>query len=100
MYRQVTERNNSITYMKAVAIISMVLGHAHSSYHTDLVAFVNQFHMPIFFFVSGFCFKEKYLEKPSSFIKQRITGLWLPFVKWGGVFPAFTQCFLLPEYIQ
>lgn len=72
--------------MKAVAIMSMVLGHAHSSYHTDLVAFVNQFHMPIFFFVSGFCFKDNYLKKPSSFIKQRITGLWLPFVKWGGYF--------------
>ena len=39
--------------------------------------------MPLFFIVSGYCFKEKYLHEPISFVWKRIKGMWWPYVKWG-----------------
>lgn len=70
--------------MKATGIILMVL--AHCSNFELLYRIVYSFHMPLFFIVSGYCFKEKYLHEPMTFAWKRIKGLWWPFVKWGFVF--------------
>lgn len=75
-------KNNAVSYAKAVAIILMVIAHAGAPDFFN--RFVTMFHMPLFFFMSGFCFKEKYLAAPVSFIKKRILGLYWPFIKWGG----------------
>ena len=50
--------NDTITYMKAVGIMLMVL--AHCSNFWFIYYTVYMFHMPLFFIVSGYCFKEKY----------------------------------------
>lgn len=50
--------NDTITYMKAVGIMLMVL--AHYSNFLFIYYTVYMFHMPLFFIVSGYCFKEKY----------------------------------------
>ena len=48
--------NASITYTKALGIILMVWGHSGTfSYARD---FIYMFHMPLFFFCAGYCFKE------------------------------------------
>jgi fucose 4-O-acetylase-like acetyltransferase len=39
-------------------------------------------HMLLFFFMSGYCFKEKYLEDSLPYIKRRVTGLYWPYLKW------------------
>ena len=44
------------------------------------------FHMPLFFFFAGYCFKEKYLLQPKVFLHKRVDGLYKPFVKWSVVF--------------
>ena len=46
------------------------------------------FHMPLFFFMSGYCFKEKYLSPPPPiiFINKRIWGLYMPYIKWSLLF--------------
>ena len=44
------------------------------------------FHMPLFFFMSGYCFKENYIVDWQNFIKKRIKGIYWPFVKWSVVF--------------
>lgn len=44
------------------------------------------FHMPLFFFMSGLCFKEKYLSDFKSFFKRRVQGIYVPFVKWSLIF--------------
>lgn len=62
----------------------MVIG--HSGCPLLLGKYISQFHMPCFFFVSGFLIKEKYLNDMSTFIKRRFKGLWWPFVKWSVVF--------------
>ena len=38
--------------------------------------------MPLFFFMSGYCFKVAYLNDRKTFMKKRIKGIYWPFVKW------------------
>lgn len=74
-------RDNAVTYAKAVAIILMVTGHACA--HTGLEQWINMFHVPIFYFMSGFCFKDKYIQSFRQFALSKVKGLYWPFVKWG-----------------
>ena len=78
--------------MKATGIMLMVL--AHCSNFELLYRIVYSFHMPLFFIVSGYCFKEKYLHEPISFVWKRIKGLWWPYVKWGLLFLLFHNVFI------
>lgn len=85
------QQNQIITYMKATGIILMVL--AHCSNFELLYRIVYSFHMPLFFIVSGYCFKEKYLYEPITFVWKRVKGLWWPFVKWGFFFLVLHNIF-------
>ena len=66
---------------KGVAILLMVLVHARFSHYGD--TYINMFHMPLFFFMSGYCFKDSYLNDFRGYIWKRIKGAYWPFVKWG-----------------
>ena len=74
--------NKEVAYCKAIGIMSMVLGHCSCNipYITQTIY---MFHMPLFFFFSGFCFKTDYLNNPKIFLCRRIKGLYWPFIKWG-----------------
>lgn len=74
------KRNTIISICKAFAIILMVIGHADSP--AKLQAFLYEFHMPIFFICAGYFFSLKYLNNEATFIKKRVKGLYIPFVKW------------------
>ena len=76
---------------KGVAIILMVLGHARFSHYG--MKFVDMFHMPLFFFMSGYCFKEAYLNDFKTYATKRIKGAYWPFVKWGLLFLLFHNFF-------
>lgn len=78
--------NNQVSIAKGICIILMVMAHAGSPLWT--IRFVYMFHMPFFFIISGYCFKEKYLCHSRSFLIRRVKGLYLPYVKW-------SLCFLL-----
>lgn len=69
---------------KGVAIILMVMAHARVSHYG--IVFINMFHMPLFFIMSGYCFKESYLYDFKGFAWKRIKGAYWPFVKWGLLF--------------
>lgn len=77
-------RDNSISISKAIAIILMVIGHAGCP--GFLHNLIYQFHIPLFFFVSGFCFKDKYLTDFRTYAFRRIKGIYLPYVKYALVF--------------
>lgn len=79
-----TQRNETITIAKAFAIMMMVA--AHSGIYWPASQFIYMFHMPLFFFCSGYCFKTKYLNDARSFIFRRIKGLYIPCVKWSLLF--------------
>ena len=76
--------HNAISLAKAVGILLMVLGHAHGPFF--IRCWMVMFHMPLFFFLSGYCFKENYLTHCQEFILRRVKGLYIPFVKWSIVF--------------
>lgn len=77
-------RDNSISIAKAISILLMVLAHTCFSQYANY--WINMFHMPLFFFFAGYCFKDKYLDLPKVFLNKRIGGLYKPFVKWSVLF--------------
>ena len=62
----------------------MVIAHAEAP--ARLCRFIFEFHMPLFFITAGYFFSLKYLNDEATFIKKRVKGLYLPFVKWSVVF--------------
>lgn len=77
-------RDNSVSMTKGIAIILMVMVHAHFSSYGG--RFINMFHMPLFFFMSGYCFKEAYLDNFGGYLKKRIKGAYWPYIKWSLIF--------------
>lgn len=77
-------RDNSVSIAKGIAILLMVL--VHGGFYDIGSRCIGIFHMPLFFFFAGYCFKEKYLLAPFQFVKKRVTGLYLPCIKWGLLF--------------
>jgi len=77
--------NYDISTAKAIAIILMVIG--HSGCPADLVHFIYLFHMPVFFFCSGYFF-----APPTSLgalkcnAVKKIKRLYYPYVKWSVLF--------------
>lgn len=49
--------------------------------------------MPLFFFVSGYCFKDKYLNDVRQFSINKVKGLYVPFVKWSLLFLVLHNVF-------
>ena len=75
-----------IEYMdiaKALGIIAVVLGHSGVP---SLEHFVNLYHMPLFFFISGFFYKDKYTADPITLVKKRLISLYKPFVIYETIF--------------
>ncbi|MBR1687591.1 MAG: acyltransferase family protein [Prevotella sp.] len=77
-------RNTTISICKALAIILMVAGHAECP--AALSKFLFEFHMPVFFATAGYFFSLKYLNDEATFVKKRLRGLYLPFLKWSVFF--------------
>lgn len=78
------KRNTVISICKAIGIILMVI--THSECPSALCTFAYEFHMPLFFITAGYFFSVKYLSDEATFVKKRIKGLYLPFVKWAVLF--------------
>jgi fucose 4-O-acetylase-like acetyltransferase len=70
-----------IDIAKGIGIILVVVGHTATP---NLVHnFIYQFHMPLFFFLSGFFYHEKYDFQVKTFVAKKIKGLYFPYVKYG-----------------
>ncbi len=76
-----SNKENYIAIAKALGIILMVMG--HSGCPTILNNFLYIFHMPLFFFFSGYFFKTSNNKSTyKNFCKKKINGLYLPYLKW------------------
>ena len=84
-------RDNSISICKSIAIILMVLAHTNFSHFGSVL--INMFHMPLFFFFSGYCIKKSYFDDPFKYLKRRVQGIYIPFVKWSMLFLLFHNIF-------
>ena len=84
--------SRELNIVKAICIILMVIGHCDAP--EGVTGFVYLFHMPAFFFVSGYLLKDKYFQDPWTFIKRRIGSLYVPYVFWELLFLALSGVFL------
>ena len=85
-------RDESISICRAIAIVCMVVG--HSWIKSPIEVCVNLFDMTLFYLVSGYCFNPQYLNNALEFLKKRIKGLWIPYVKWGVISVLLHNFFL------
>lgn len=83
-------RDLSVTISKAFGIIFMVMAHCGVPYVSK---FIYMFHMPLFFILSGYCFKDKYLSDIKTFTLRKIRSLYFPFVKYGLIFLVLHNIF-------
>lgn len=70
--------NNKVNLLKALAIILVVSGHLGISFIPLFPTY--SFHMALFFFISGYVFKEKHLENIGHYIKNKAKRLLLPYL--------------------
>lgn len=71
-------RLNQIDIAKGIGIILVVVGHTTTYLGFEKVIY--QFHMPLFFILSGFFFKDKYVKQPLVFLLSRLKRLYIPYV--------------------
>lgn len=59
----ITKRLNWIDWAKAIAITFVVFGHIPEERDAFLLHYITFFHMPLFFFISGYLTKKEYFNK-------------------------------------
>lgn len=72
------KRVNTFDIAKGIGIILVVVGHTNTHFGIEKVIY--QFHMPLFFILSGFFFKDKYCAEPLQFLVSRLHRLYTPYV--------------------
>ena len=77
-------KDKTVSMARGVAIVLMVLG--HTCFNEYGGKFIYMFHMPLFFFLSGYCFKTSHLSDFKKYAVKRIKGAYVPYVKWGLLF--------------
>lgn len=87
------ERNKSFDIAKGIAIILMVLG--HSGCPNYLNSLIYSFHMPCFFFISGYLLKEQHFMDKMNFVRRKFNGIYIPFIKWSLIFLVFHNIFTI-----
>lgn len=73
-------RKDWIDLAKAIGIILVVFAHALPK-NTFIWKYIQQFHMPLFYIISGFLYscKGTWLQ----YVKKKIKALWMPFIGCG-----------------
>ena len=73
-------RKNWIDFAKAIGIMLVVLAHALPK-NTIEWKWIQQFHMPLFYMISGYLYSCKGTWK--QYVEKKIKALWLPFIGCG-----------------
>ena len=71
-------RDPVVSMTKGIGIILMVVG--HSGCPVFLHDFIYMFHMPLFFIMAGWCFKDIYLKSIPKYLFKKLKGLYVPYV--------------------
>lgn len=84
--KTISERNPHLDILKGIGIVSVVIGHAFdievaaSPMASTLYNFLYVWHLPIFFFVAGYSFKDGYANAPKMFFVKKLRNLYLPYI--------------------
>lgn len=89
-------RDLTLDIAKGICIILMVVG--HSGCPEYLNHFLYMFHMPCFFFVSGWLLSDRYLTDVRTGLKQKLKGSYWPFVKWQLIFLLLHNVFTMLHF--
>lgn len=87
LVKQKRERIAWIDLAKAIGIIFVLVGHVIYPASDKIYSVIKEFHMPLFFFLSGLTFRE--LDRPTSYITHKIKTLWVPYVICNVLFALF-----------
>jgi fucose 4-O-acetylase-like acetyltransferase len=91
-----SRRLNWIDCWKGIAIATVVAGHVFSD--LKVAKYIYWFHMPLFFFISGYLYKEKYNYQ--SFFKKKFFHLIVPYISFLILFSLPTLAVYLQEFWQ
>jgi len=84
--------DKTFSIFKAIGILLIVMG--HTAIGTPLYTFTYLFHIPIFFFVAGYFFKDAYVDKPWLFLRKKLVRFYVPWLVYGIVFVLLHNLFL------
>lgn len=76
------ERSKYWDIIKGLAIIAVVYRHSGASH----IKIVYLYHLPLFFFISGFFYKEKYSNDPYLYTTNKIRAIIFPAIKYYLIF--------------
>lgn len=76
------KREKSIDILKGIGILLVILGHIQNYIPKNLLIYIYSFHMPLFFYISGFLYKEEYEKNLSikEYAKKRFKQLIYPYI--------------------
>lgn len=95
---ETTNRLLALDLVKGFCIVLMVV--AHSGSPEWLTSAIGLFHMPCFFVVSGFLFKESHLDSPGRYVRKRFRAFWWTFVFWTIVYVALHNLFYVCRFYE
>ncbi len=75
---QQSNKMSCVSIAKGIGILLVVLGHCITVPYLKRMIYL--FHMPLFFFLSGYLFKDKATEHIFSYTWRKIKSLYIPFV--------------------
>ena len=77
--------NAQVSIAKALGIVLMVMGHAGCPEY--LHDFIYLFHMPLFFFLSAYFFRDaKVVDSAGQYVVRKFKNLYWPYIKWSIIF--------------
>ena len=93
-----TERNQQIDALKGFAIFLVIIGHV--IYWSDIANYsknllfimIYTFHVPLFFFISGYLIYNRFGPKTFTWINKKFIGLIIPYI----IFTLF-YFYIIPE---
>lgn len=73
-----TKRDETVDILRGFGVVLMIIGHVFESQWTR---YIFSFHMPLFFFLSGYCYgKKESLDPPMQFLRKKCMSLLVPYV--------------------
>ena len=81
MKDKIEKRDKAIDILKGIGILFVILGHMNQVIPINLLIYIYSFHMPLFFYISGYLYKEKYQEMSfKDYFKKRLNQLLYPYL--------------------